>query len=123
MPTTSQPMTPTKEPMTPGRRSRQSIGAEYYGREAPPQWVSVKVPSPRESDPRSAVAFRHRADDLHPIAARHLCELFWIHLGAGQLGELVEVADHGRGCVEIQLPAVLAAHAESVRDAGGDIDE
>src|SRR5688572_33127549 len=40
--------------------------------------------------PRSAVAFRHGPDDLHPVATRHVGELDWIHLGAGQLGERSE---------------------------------
>src|SRR5688572_33328981 len=48
--------------------------------------------------PRSAVAFRHGPDDLHPVATRHVGELDWIHLGAGQLGERSEERRVGKEC-------------------------
>src|SRR5688572_18011552 len=59
MPTTSQPMTPTKEPMMPGRRSRQSMLPAVL----PPQPAGTMTVCSRRRSGRTAAKGRQRRLD------------------------------------------------------------
>src|SRR6266511_1493083 len=70
------------------------------------------------------VTLRDRADDDHAVAVSDLGEGVGIGFALGKRGaQLVEVADHGRRGVEIQLAARLRPNSESVGHTRGDEDE
>src|SRR5438067_2132433 len=75
---------------------------------------------PRPSD----VAFGHRSDDFHRVPTCDVGEQALVDfIAPDRLTEVVEVTDHGRREVEVELPTRSRADPEAVANPRGDEDE
>src|SRR5438270_8735287 len=75
-------------------------------------------------DGASRVAFGHRPQHLHGVPERDLGEGLRVDLPLPSgLAQLLEVADHRRGRVKVQLPTGGVADPETMGNSSGDEDE
>src|SRR5688572_4636498 len=103
--------------------------AAAAGRRLPPAACRLPPPPRRRGPPRPParpldVALWDWPDNLHAVTERDLAESHIVH-GAGRNGrcDLVEVADHGRRRVQIELAAGDSTDSEPMRQPGRDVDE